>query len=136
MDISVSKQMGSMEVTVIKLNGELDGQTYQQLMARAKELYASGARNFLLDMSDLTYISSAGLVAVHSVALLARGEQEPDTEQGWSVYRSLGKAADAGKQQHVKLLNPSEQIKSVLEMVGFDRAFEIYTSLDEAVSSF
>ena len=39
----------------------------------------AGARDFLLDLSDLTYISSAGLVALHSVALLAKGEDLPDT---------------------------------------------------------
>lgn len=136
MEISVTKQTGRVEVTVIGLSGQLDGQNFQQLIDKAKELYASGARDFLLDLSGLTYISSAGLVAIHSIALLVRGEQMPDTEQGWSAYRSMGSTKDAGKQQHIKLLNPGEQIKDVLEMVGFDSVFEIYSSLDEAVKSF
>jgi anti-anti-sigma factor len=136
MDISVSKQTGRVEVTVLGLNGQLDGQNFQQLIDKAKELYAAGARDFLMDLGGLSYISSAGLVAVHSIALLVRGEQMPDTESGWSAYRSMGKAGEAGKQQHIKLLNPGEQIRSVLEMVGFDNVFEIYSSLDEAVKSF
>ena len=136
MEISVSKQTGRVEVTVLGLSGQLDGQNFQDLIDKARELFTSGARDFVLEMGELTYISSAGLVAIHSIALLTRGEQMPNAEEGWSAYRSMGRTKEAGKQQHVKLLNPGEQIKSVLEMVGFDNVFEIYASLDEAVKSF
>lgn len=136
MEIVVSKQTSRVEVTIVGLSGEVDGQNFQQVIDKAKELYAIGARDFLVDMSSLTYISSAGLVAIHSIALLVRGEQLPDTEAGWSAYRSMGKTKEAGKQQHIKLLNPGEQIKSVLEMVGFDNVFEIFSNLDDAVNAF
>jgi len=39
-------------------------------------------------------------------------------------------------EEHIKLLNPIPEVRSVLEMVGFDRAFEIYSNLGEAVKSF
>ena len=136
MNISVSQAQGNVPVTVLKLDGQLDGQNYQELITKAQELYATGTRDFLLDLSDLTYISSAGLVALHSVALLARGEEVPDTEGGWSAYRSMGRSAEAGLQKHVKLLNPRSEIMGVLDMVGFGNVFEIFTNLDEAVKSF
>ena len=136
MEIVVSKQTSRVEVTIVGLSGEVDGQNFQQVIDKAKELYAAGARDFLVDMSSLTYISSAGLVAIHSIALLVRGEQLPDTEAGWSAYRSMGKTKEAGKQQHIKLLNPGAPIKEVLEMVGFDNAFEIFSNLDDAVRAF
>lgn len=136
MEIVVSKQTSRVEVTIVGLSGEVDGQNFQQVIDKAKELYAAGARDFLVDMSSLTYISSAGLVAIHSIALLVRGEQLPDTEAGWSAYRSMGKTKEAGKQQHIKLLNPGAPIKDVLEMVGFDNAFEIFSNLDDAVRAF
>ena len=136
MDISVSQAQGSVPVAVLKLAGELDGQNYQDLIAKAQEVYKAGSRDVLLDLSDLTYISSAGLVALHSVALLLRGEELPDTEGGWSAYRSMGRSTEAGVQKHIKLLNPREGVKSVLEMVGFERVFEVYTDLDQAVKSF
>lgn len=136
MDISVSSAQGKVPVTVIKLDGQLDGQTYQGLIAKAREAYGGGARNFLLDLSGLTYISSAGLVALHTVALLARGEALPDTEAGWSAIRSTGRAASTGIQKYVKLLNPRDEIKSVLDMVGFSSVFEIFTDLDQALNSF
>lgn len=136
MNISVSQAQGKVPVTVLKLDGQLDGQNYQELIAKAQELYSAGGRDFLLDLSNLTYISSAGLVALHSVALLARGEELPDTEGGWSAYRSMGRSAEAGMQKHVKLLNPRSEIMNVLDMVGFGNVFEIFTNPDEAVNSF
>ena len=136
MNISVSHAQGKVPVTVIKLDGELDGQNYQDLIAKSREVYEGGSRNFLIDLSDLTYISSAGLVALHTVALLARGEALPDTEAGWSAIRSVGGAGNSGVQKHVKFFKPRDEVKSVLDMVGFSAAFEIHSDLDEAVNSF
>ena len=136
MNISVSQAPGRVPVTVLKLDGQLDGQNYQELIAKAQDLFQAGARDFLLDLSDLTYISSAGLVALHSVALLARGEELPDVEGGWSAYRSMGRTSEAGVQRHVKLLNPRSEVMGVLDMVGFSNVFEIYTDREEAVNSF
>ena len=136
MNISVSQAQGNVPVTVIKLDGQLDGQSYQELISKAQELHQAGARDFLLDLSDLTYISSAGLVALHSLALLARGEALPDTEGGWSAYRSMGRSSEAGMQKHVKLLNPRAEVVGVLDMVGFGNVFEIFTGREEAVNSF
>jgi anti-anti-sigma regulatory factor len=136
MNMSVSEAKGNVPVSVIKLEGQLDGQNYQELITKAQELYKAGTRDFLLDLSELTYISSAGLVALHSMALLARGEELPDTEGGWSAYRSMGRSSEAGVQKHVKLLNPRSEVMGVLDMVGFTNVFEVYTNLDEAVNSF
>ena len=136
MNISVTKKAGRVEVTVLHIEGQLDGQSYQNLIAKAKELYGAGSRDFLLDLTDLTYISSAGLVAFHSVALLVRGDALPDTDQGWSAFRSMGRSTEAGMQAHVKLLNPKDEVRSVLDMVGFTTVFEIFTDLDQAVNSF
>jgi len=136
MNITVSKEVGRVEVTLLRLDGELDGQTYQALIQKAKEVYEAGARHFLIDLSGLTYISSAGLVALHTVALLSRGEPLPDAESGWSSIRSAGRASSDGVQKNVKLVNPSTEVKSVLDMVGFSNAFEIFDDLDKAVKSF
>ena len=136
MQISVSKQMGRVEVTVLGLNGQLDGQSYQELISQARELYSAGARDFLLDLGDLTYISSAGLVAMHTVALLLRGEALPDSEDGWASMKSAKKSTEGNLEAHLKLLNPRTEVRSVLEMVGFDRAFQIYSNLEEALNSF
>lgn len=136
MEISVSKQKDRVEVTVLSLNGHLDGQTYQELINKAKELFASGSRDFLLDLSELTYISSAGLVALHTIALMLRGEMVTDSEDGWASMKAVKKATDEKMQEHMKLLNPHPEVRGVLEMVGFDRVFKIFSNVDEAVKSF
>jgi anti-anti-sigma regulatory factor len=96
----------------------------------------AGTTNILLDLSDLTYISSAGLVSLHTIALMTRGEEPPDPEQGWSTLKSMDTARDGGLQKHLKLLNPRSEITNVLEMVGFSEFFEVFTDKQKAVDSF
>ncbi len=137
MNISVSQKQGRVSVTVIGLDGRLDGQNYQELISKGQELFNSGVRDVLLDLTDLSYISSAGMVAFHNVALLMRGETPPNPEQGWSAYRSMGQSSNkSGTQEHFKLFNPQTEVNHILDMVGFNTIFDIYTDIDEAVNSY
>ncbi len=136
MEINISQEKGSVPVTVVKVSGQLDGQSYQSLIASAQEALNGGVKNLLLDLSDLTFISSAGLVALHVTALLTRGEAMPDLEHGWAALRSVNKSRESGVQKHVKLLNPRPEVVNVLEMVGFSSFFEIHTDRQTALNSF
>ena len=137
MTISVSQKQGHVPVTIISLDGRLDGMNYQQLIDKGHELYKAGARDILLDLTNLTYVSSAGMVAFHNIALLLRGETPPSPDQGWNAYRSMGRSGFAGGgQQHFKLFNPQPEVEHILDMVGFNTIFKIFTDLDEAVNSF
>lgn len=137
MTISVSQKQGRVPVTVISLSGRLDGQNYQQLITKGRELYDAGVRDILLDLTDLIYVSSAGMVAFHNIALLLRGEAPPSPEQGWGAYRSMGRSStEGGTQEHFKLFNPQPEVNHILDMVGFNTIFEIFTDLDQAVNSF
>ncbi len=136
MNISTSQTQGNVPVTVIKLDGQLDAQNHHELITKAQELYDMGARNFLLDLSDLTYISSSGLVALCSVALLARGEKLSNTEDGRIPSRPLLRAAEAGTQKHIKLLSPRSEIMHTFDVVGLGTLFEVFTNLEGAVNSF
>jgi anti-anti-sigma regulatory factor len=135
MEITISQE-GRADVSVIRVAGQLDGQTYQSLITKANEVVGSGIRNILLDLSDLTYISSAGLVSLHTIALLTRGEAPPNMEQGWSTLKSMDSTRDGGLQKHVKLLNLRPEIMDVLEMVGFSEFFEVFTDKQKALASF
>ena len=136
MEIHISQEQGKVPVTVIKVAGQLDGQTYQKLIASAQDVIKNGTSNILLDLSDLTFISSAGLVSLHVIALLLRGEAMPDLDHGWAALKSVGKSRESGIRQHVKLLNPREEIVNVLEMVGFSTFFEIFNDKQKALESF
>ena len=136
MNIDVSQAQGRVPVTVVKLDGKLDSQTYQELIEKVRTLYEEGTRNVLLDLTDLAYISSAGLVSLHTIALLLRGESLPDPEQGWATVKSIDRGRDAGVQQHIKLFNPRPEVSSVLEMVGFSQMFEVFADRGKALQSF
>jgi len=137
MTISVLQKQGRVLVTIINLDGRLDGQNYQELIAKGQELYKEGVRDILLDLTNLSYVSSAGMVAFHNVALLLRGETPPSPDQGWNAYRSMGRSSsEGGTQEHFKLFNPQPEVNHTLDMVGFNTIFKIYTDLDEAINSF
>ena len=136
MEITISQEQGRVAVSVISVAGHLDGQTYQDLIEKAREVVKAGTKNILLDLSDLTYISSAGLVSFHTIALMTRGEEAPDPEQGWSTLKSMDNLRDGGLQKHLKLLNPRAEITNVLEMVGFSEFFEVFTDRQKAIDSF
>ncbi len=120
MQISVSHEQGN--VAIVQVAGQLDGQSYQDLILKAQEIIGGGAKNILLDMGELTYISSAGLVALHTISMLLRGEKTPGTDEGWSAIKSMDRTRDGGMQKNLKLLNPPPQVVSVLDMVGFTRS--------------
>lgn len=136
MNIGASVEQGKVPVTVLRPEGRLDGQNYRELIGKAAELYEAGARNILLDLSQVTYISSAGIVALHTIALMLRGEPLPDLENGWNTVRATGRAAEAGVQKHLKLLNPSAEVKGVLDMVGFSAYLESFQDQETAIQAF
>jgi anti-anti-sigma regulatory factor len=137
MVILVTQKQGRVPVTVLHLEGRLDGQNYQELIAKGQELHKAGVRDILLDLTDLSYISSAGMVAFHNIALLLRGEKPPSPDQGWNAYRSMGRSSsESNTQEHFKLFNPQAEVNHILDMVGFNTIFEIFTDLDEAINSF
>lgn len=136
MEINISQEQGSVPVTVIKVAGQLDGQTFKDLIAAAQKALEGGSKNILLDLSDLTFISSAGLVSLHVIALLLRGEAMPDLEHGWAALKSVNRSRESGMQKNVKLLNPRPEVVNVLDMVGFSTFFEIFNDKQKALESF
>ena len=136
MNINISQAQGRIPVSVIAVDGKLDSQSYQELISKARDLYNEGTRDILIDLTELKYISSAGLVALHTIALLLRGESLPDPEQGWATVKSMDRGRDTGMQKHIKLLNPQPEVSSVLEMVGFTQMFEIFSEREKAVQAF
>ena len=136
MNITQSQAQGTVPVTILQTHGDLDGSSFEGLIAAAKQAHEQGARHMLLDLSDTPYMSSSGLVALQSIVALLRGEPLPDLEAGWASFRSLDRYREAGFEPCVKLLNPQPRVTHVLEMVGFVRFLEVYTDLETAVASF
>ncbi len=136
MNITVEQAQGRVPVTILGIHGDLDGSNYMDVIAKAKEVYQAGARYLLVDMRDIPYMGSSGLVALHSIASLLRGETPPDPESGWSAFHAIARDRDTGAQPYVKLLGPRPKVERTLDITGMKAFFEIYTDLETAVASF
>jgi anti-anti-sigma regulatory factor len=134
MEMTVTQKPGA--VAVLHLKGALDGSNYRELIDEAQKLYDSGLRDLVLDLGELTFMSSAGISALHRTALIFRGEKQTEMEEGWASYHAISRDKENGMQKHVKLLNPTERVQHALEIVGFTTLFEIHTDAEMAVASF
>lgn len=135
MEISVSQANGKVPVSVIHIKGDLDASSYLELVNAAQKLYDAGVRYLLLDLSDLAFISSAGLASLHIVTKMFRGEKS-NPEDGWATFKSIDRERDNGFQQYVKLVNPTPNVDKVLDTVGFKQFFDVFPNLNKAVHSF
>ncbi len=126
--LKFSQHEGFVPVTVIQLTGELDSNTYIQFQTRALQEIEAGMRHALLDLSQLTYISSAGLRALYMIAktLSAKDAQ------------SAAQAEQAGsfKSPYLKLLDPTPTVYPALEVMGLTMSLEIYNDRNKALASF
>ena len=105
-------------------------------IAEAEKLYNNGAQEILLDLSDLTYMSSAGIIVLHTIAMLFCGQKRIVEEKGWAAaYRALDRDRRKEPQTRVKLLGLNSNVHQDLEMVGFGAFFEIYTDGHQALAS-
>ena len=124
---------GEAGITVIAIEGDLDASNYLDVINQSQQAYNGGAKYLLIDMSNLRFMASSGLVALHSTALLMQGEQPPDPEYGWGALHSIDQRGS--RQENVKLINPQPRVEKTLDKTGFKEIFEIFPDVDEAVAS-
>ncbi len=136
MEITVQEVQAKVPVTIMRLEGELDASNYLQVVARTRELYAAGTRRILLDLGDLLFMASSGLLALHSIVLIMSGAEPPDLEYGWNSFRAAAKAAQGQPTTVCKVLNPLPSVKRTLEVSGFDTFLGVYTDLQTALAAF
>lgn len=112
--MEISVQENTFGINVIKLSGRLEAFTVVGLREKQEELLTNGAANFVVDLSDLTFMDSAGLSAL--VSLLKRARQN-----GGDVALVAPSDADAYR---------------ILTLTRFDKVFKITDTTDEALKSF
>jgi anti-anti-sigma factor len=109
-DINVS---GLDHVTLVEVSGRVDSMNANELgIALASEI-DGGHHLIVLDLAGVDYMSSAGLR---------------------ELVNSLKRAKKATGD--LRLAQPSERVREVLEMAGLDTIFQIYDSQNEALGSF
>ena len=128
---------GRVPITVVTLEGELDASNFERLIDDVRGLYDAGTRNLLLDLSDLTFLASSGLVALHSIVRILHGEPPPDPEAGWGALHELGLDAGEGStQREVQLAGPQPAVARVLQRTGLDRLFVVHADRATGIADF
>jgi anti-anti-sigma regulatory factor len=136
MEITVSNGQGKLPVTIVQPHGDVDASNYVELVSKVESLHKEGVNDFVIDLSDVPFMSSAGLVALHSIAIMLRGEKPADPESGWGALKAMDRDRDRGMQKHVKLSGPQQYVAETFDKAGFTQFFEIFTDLQKAVASF
>jgi len=136
MNLTVEQTQGKVPVTILGLHGDLDASNYQEVIAKAQAIYNAGGRYLLLDMSAVPFMGSSGLVALHAVAVLMRGDKPADPASGWDAIHAIDRDRESGMQKHVKLIAPQQQVDRVLDRTGLKQYFEIHSDRETAIASF
>jgi anti-sigma B factor antagonist len=100
-------------VDLVTVSGRVDSSNAPQLDEALKNLTNSGRSNLVLDLSQVDYMSSAGLRSLVS-----------------TLRDCKRKGGD------VRLATPSPRVSDVLSLAGLDSIFEVYDNTTEAVGSF
>ena len=129
MDISSWQESGQIPVTILQLKGDLTAE--EQLVDKAQAVFQDGARDIILDLGGVPYISSAGLRAIHVIYMLLRSADPRDEE---SAVRGITRGTY--KSPHLKLVNPSRNGLKALTTSGYDLFLDIHDSIPKAVASF
>lgn len=110
----IDVQVSNLEqVTLVKVNGRVDGTNANQLGSALAGQIDSGKTRLVLDLSSVEYMSSAGLREI--VMAYKR------------VQRNAG---------DVRIVQPSRRVMELLEVSGLDTVFQIFPSQSEAVGSY
>ena len=127
LSITSSQAEGKANVTIFHLSGVLDAASEDALYDKACQAFDSGVHYLLLDMQNLTHISSAGLRALHNIFKKCTPEEE---------FESARESGEPYKSPYFKLAAASSEVYYVLNLAGFLHNIPFYPTLAEALNSF
>ena len=134
MDIKASTESGSVSVTVVHVDGNIDSSTYEAFEAKVDELIDAGTRYILVDLSHVPFVSSAGLRVLHGTYNKLR-TLHPDASLTDEEVKK-GIRAGTYKSPHLKLLNLSKEARKAFEISGYDMYIETFGDMKTAIASF
>lgn len=100
-------------ITIFTVEGRVDSEGAVDLDMALQAATAEGKHKMVLEMADVRYINSAGLRTLADI---------------------LTQNQKAGGD--LKLVNLHPKVKRVFQIIGFERFFNIYPSVDEALAAF
>ena len=114
--IRVSQITGNVPVSVLHISGDVDASTHVDLDAEAATAIKQGATHILLDLTECSYMSSAGFRSIHK------------------IHSAIQVGHKGGSR--IKLLKPSDEVKRLLKTMGFDAYVAVHDDLNEAIKAF
>jgi anti-anti-sigma regulatory factor len=123
------------QVTVLHVAGKIDGSNYIRLIEKVQTLCSGDTRYLVLDLKDCTFLSSAGLFALHSIALITHHAAPLDPANGWGAMHQMANASRSYK-DNFKLAGLHPNVTRTLEVSGFLDLFAIYPDVPSALGAF
>jgi anti-anti-sigma factor len=134
---TVEQAEGPVPVTILALDGELDASSYERVIDTVRQIYDAGGRQLLMDLTGLAFISSSGLVAMHSSLRLMRGEAPPDPEYGWAALHAIGNETASGSERaNLRLCGTQDAVQKVLDRTGIGGLIPSYPDRATALAAF
>lgn len=118
LNITQEQAQARVPVTIFHLQGWLDAQSEEQLLAAAREAYDGGARYLLLDLARVDTLTSAGMRAMQK------------------VYKLFTPSNEQFKVARLKLCNAPPEVYHVLGITGFLQNIPNYETQAAALESF
>ena len=111
-NLQVSEQ--TKRVTILTFNDKLDAFNAPEARQQINDLWDSGARHFAVNLSDISFMDSAGIAVLVNLLKKVRGS--------------------SGSMKLVQPTNPNAM--RLLRMTKFDQIFEMFDTTEAAVASF
>jgi ABC-type transporter Mla MlaB component len=128
----VWERRGSVPVTVLHLRGDLNAASYEQLQLQAQRQIDSGVHYLVLDLSEVPYVSSAGIGAMTHLFHAMRTDAPEDSD---AAIRA-GMKAGTYRSPHLKLACPRPRVHEILKLAGVPMFLEVHTDLQVVIESF
>jgi len=133
MDVKVTTENRQVPVTVLHVDGNIDSSSYEDFRKKAQDVIDRGARHIIVDLSHAPYVSSAGLRVLHDMFNQLRAH-DPNRMSDQEVRQGI--SAGTYKSSQLKLVNLSNETKTVFQMSGFDMFIDVYDDMEKALGSF
>jgi hypothetical protein len=132
MEIRILSARGRVPVSIFHIAGDIDTHSYQQLEAQAEKALADGTRDIVLELTDVGYVSSAGIRAINHIYRLLRTGLPSESDE--AVREGI--KAGTFKSPHLKLASLNQRVSDALKVAGVDMFLEFHPDLASAVDSF
>lgn len=110
--MKISKLVHENNIMMLEIKGEVDAYTSQDLSKTLEDMLGDGYHKIVVEVSQMTFISSAGIRAIlyaHKQAVQMGGE--------------------------LRFVGPTDQVRRIFEITGYFEIFQISDNLEETISN-